>query len=222
MTRRPLGAEYVIERSRELGVSTVKKSVARNPDACDRRNSVHVGPARRGAGSTAVSQEDRADRRGGDPDLELHQLPADPLVPPPWVFPAEADDEVSDFGIDRWPARVTRPPRCPLLPDEFPMPAEQGLGLHHERGPAAPRYRPARRRQQDPVETVASRALYLPLQHLVLVPEHQKLDVLLVWSATSGSKETADQEVHEREQRGAPSGRGERMLPVAQATNRGN
>ncbi len=34
-----------------LTVSTVKKSVARIPDACDRRNSVHVGPARRGAGS---------------------------------------------------------------------------------------------------------------------------------------------------------------------------
>lgn len=63
-----------------LIVSTVKKSVARIPDACDRRKSVHVGPARRGA----VAQEDRADRRRGDPDLELQQLPADPLVPPPW------------------------------------------------------------------------------------------------------------------------------------------
>ena len=69
---------------------------------------------------------------------------------------------------------------------------------------------------------VASRALHLPLQHLHLVPEHQEPDVLLVWSATSGSEETADQEVHEREQYGATSGRGERMLPVAQTTNRGN
>ncbi len=34
-----------------LIVSTVKRSVARIPDACERRNSVHVGPARRGAGS---------------------------------------------------------------------------------------------------------------------------------------------------------------------------
>ena len=33
-----------------LIVSTVEKSVARIPAACDRRNSVHVGPARRGAG----------------------------------------------------------------------------------------------------------------------------------------------------------------------------
>jgi hypothetical protein len=33
-----------------LIVSTLKKSVARIPAACDRRNSVHVGPARRGAG----------------------------------------------------------------------------------------------------------------------------------------------------------------------------
>jgi hypothetical protein len=34
-----------------LIVSTVKKSVARIPAAGDRRNSVQVGPARRGAGS---------------------------------------------------------------------------------------------------------------------------------------------------------------------------
>jgi hypothetical protein len=33
-----------------LIVSIVKKSVARIPAACERRNSVQVGPARRGAG----------------------------------------------------------------------------------------------------------------------------------------------------------------------------
>lgn len=39
--------ESVFSRS----VSTVKKSQARMPEACERRNSVHVGPDRRGAGS---------------------------------------------------------------------------------------------------------------------------------------------------------------------------
>jgi len=137
-----------------------------------------AGPA--GSRVQASSQQDRPDRRRGDPDLELHQLPADPLVPPAWVLPAEADDEVPDIGIDRRPSGVTRPPMGLLLPDEFPMPAEQGLRPHYERGPAAPRHRPARRRQEDPVETVESRALHLPLEHLHLVPEHQELDLLLI------------------------------------------
>ena len=79
------------------------------------------------------------------------------------------------------------------------MPAEQGLRPHYERGPAAPRHRPARRRQEDPVETVESRALHLPLQHLHLLPDHQDLDLLLILWAASGSEETADQEVQERE-----------------------
>jgi len=92
------------------------------------------------------------------------------------------------------------------------MPAEQGLRPHHERGPAAPRHRPARCRQQDPVETAESRARHLPLQHLHLVAEHQELDVPLLCSTTSGSEESADQEVQEREQHGTPSGSGERML----------
>jgi hypothetical protein len=80
------------------------------------------------------------------------------------------------------------------------MPPEQGLGPHDERGPAAPRQRPARGRQQDPIETVESRALHLSLQHLHLMPEHEELDVLLLWPTTSGSEETADQEVQQREQ----------------------
>ena len=81
-----------------------------------------------------MSLQDRPDRRRGDPDLELQQLPADPLVAPPRVLPAEADDEVPDFGLDRRPAGVTPPPICPLLPDEFPIPAGAG-------SPAAPRTR---------------------------------------------------------------------------------
>jgi transposase InsO family protein len=43
-----------------------------------------------------------------------------------------------------------------------------------------------------------TRAFHLPLQHLHLVPEHQELDVLLILRATSGSEQTADEEVHER------------------------
>jgi hypothetical protein len=178
-------------------VSTVKKSVARIPAACDRRNwgPCWAGPA--GSWVEPAAEQDRPDRRRGDPDPELQQLPADPLVPPAWVLPAEADDEVPDIGVDRRPSGLTSPPIRPLLPDEFPVPAQQGLRPHDERGPAAPRQSPARRGQQDPVETVEPRTRHLPLEHLHLVPEHEELDVVLILSATSDSKETADQEIQE-------------------------
>jgi hypothetical protein len=78
-------------------------------------------------------------------------------------FAMVCGSEVPDVELDRRPAGVIPPPICPLLRGEFPMPAEQGLRPDHERGPDAPRHRPARHRQQDPVETVESRALHLPL-----------------------------------------------------------
>src|SRR5664280_1596975 len=46
---RELDDEQDVERL-EPDLSTVKKSVARIPAACDRRNWVQVGPVRRGAG----------------------------------------------------------------------------------------------------------------------------------------------------------------------------
>jgi hypothetical protein len=152
-----------------------------------------------------MSAQDRPDGCRGEPDLELAQLTADPLVAPAGVLPAEADEEVPDVGLDRRPAGLTRPLVRPLPPDEFPVPAEQGLRPDHERGPAAPRQRPARRRQQDPIETGEPRALHLPLQHLHLMPEHQELDVPLILRPTSGSDETANEEVQQRGQHGAPS-----------------
>ena len=97
------------------------------------------------------------------------------------------------------------------------MPAEQGLGPDDERRPPGSGHRPARRRQQDPVETAQAGALRLPLQHLHLVSEHQELDLTpLIW-ASPGSEDAANEEVDEREQHGAPSGKGERMLTVVVA-----
>ena len=52
-----------------------------------------------------------------------------------------------------------------------------------------------------------------------LVPEHQELDVTRSLLATSGSEETADEEVDEREQHEAPSPVGDRMLRVPPTTN---
>jgi hypothetical protein len=46
--------------------------------------------------------------------------------------------------------------------------------------------------EQDPTGTVEPRARHLPPQHLRLVPEHEVLDVPLIWSTTFGSEETPD------------------------------
>ena len=86
------------------------------------------------------------------------------------------------------------------------MPAEKGLGPDDERGPSVSGHRSARSRQQDPVEGVESRAGHLPLQHLHLVPEHQELDLPPIMWASSGSEDATKEEVHEREQHGAPFG----------------
>jgi hypothetical protein len=96
-----------------------------------------------------------------------------------------------------------------LPPDEFPMPTEKGLGPDDERRPPVSGHRSARSRQQDPVETVESRALHLPLQHLHLVPEHEELDLPSFIPTPSGSEDAADEEVHQREQLELRSGRGE-------------
>jgi hypothetical protein len=148
------------------------------------------------------------------PEVQFQQLPSDPLVTPPGVLPTEPEDELPDLRVDTWAAGATSPLVCPLLPDELPVPPEQRLGPDHERGPQVPRQRPARCRQQDPIEAVQPRAPRLPLQHLHLVPEHQELDVHFVRRTTSASEETANDEVEERKQHGSPSERGECMLPV--------
>src|SRR3990172_10285841 len=124
------------EGSGSSGDRTRRRSPSPQPGHRAKLGPSWAGPA--GSRVKAVAQQDRPDRRRGDPDLQLHQLPADPLVTPPRVLPAEADDEVPDLGLDRRPARVTPPPICPLLPDEFAMPAEQGLRPHHQPQPDTP------------------------------------------------------------------------------------
>ena len=46
------------------------------------------------------------------------------------VLPTEAEDEGADLGgLDLWSAGAPSHLVCPLLPNELPVPAEQGLGL---------------------------------------------------------------------------------------------
>src|SRR5438132_4447876 len=48
----------------------------------------------------AGSAEDRADRRGPDPDTELRELAADPHAAPPRVLPGHPQDQLRDLRVD--------------------------------------------------------------------------------------------------------------------------
>src|SRR3989304_8707209 len=112
------------EGSGSSGDRTRRRSPSPQPGHRAKLGPSWAGPA--GNRVKAVAQQDRPDRRRGDPDLELHQLPADPLVTPPRVLPAEADDEVPDSGLDRRSAGARAPLLRPLPPGAFPGPPGQG------------------------------------------------------------------------------------------------
>ena len=84
-------------------VSTVKKSQARIPAACWRRNARQVVAARRGAGIQPVAAQRRADRGGRDPHAQLEQFALDALVAPARVLSGQADDQLLDVLVQRWP-----------------------------------------------------------------------------------------------------------------------
>jgi hypothetical protein len=59
---------------------------------CARRNSVHVGPVRRGAGPEAA--KDLTDPARANSDPSLRSSPLDPDAAPPRVLPSEACDQL--------------------------------------------------------------------------------------------------------------------------------
>jgi hypothetical protein len=90
-------------------VSTVEEVGCEDPSGLRTQQLGPGGSCPAGSRAYTVAEEDRADRRRGDPNPEPQQLSADPLVSPSRVLPAEADDEVPDLGLDRWPAGASTP-----------------------------------------------------------------------------------------------------------------
>jgi len=189
---------------RSQAVSTVKKSHAMMPSAWARRNSAHVGPARRGAGPARAVRSRVLNRRCAPPDPELAKLALHPDATPARVLPGEAEDERTGRGIDRWPARATGPVVRPLPAYELAVPSEQGRRADEEGDPAIPRDRPTGRREQDPIDGPELGSACGPLQHPELVAEDEDLEVLgavvPVRSTTPDEQtdEGADDEVEER------------------------
>jgi hypothetical protein len=193
----------------------VKKSHAMMPSAWARRNSVHVGPLRRGAGRS----EQGPNRRRACPEAELAKLALDPHAAPAGVLPGQPDDERTDLGIDRRPARVTGPAIDPLPAYELAVPSEQRRRGDEEGGPSITRDRPARRREQDPVDRPELRSARRSLQHPKLMAEHEDLEVLgaVVPVTPAGADDAGDEETDEQVRR-SHIGRSYRADP---STNRG-
>ena len=156
----------------------MKKSQAMIPSAWARRNSVQVGPLRRGAGPSSGSSEQGADRRRADADAELAQLALDPDAAPARVLPGQTEDERTELGIDRRPARATGPAVGPLPLHELAVPAEQRRRGDEEGDPAVTRQDSTRRREEDPVDGPEPRSARRPLQHPELMAQDEDLEVL--------------------------------------------
>jgi hypothetical protein len=123
---------------------------ARRPDTAG------PGPSSPGSRAEAGSSQDRADRRGPDPDLQLAELALDPHTSPTWVLPTHSDHGVPEVGVDGRTAGGVLPPVRPLPTNELAVPAEERLGSDQERRPSLARQDPARRGHQDSVEPAKS------------------------------------------------------------------
>jgi uncharacterized protein (DUF2236 family) len=76
----------------------------------------------------AMAAEHLADDEVGTAVTQLAQLANDPPVPPAVVLAGQLQDEVMQLAAALEPAATRSAPiRGPLAPDQFPMPAEQGL-----------------------------------------------------------------------------------------------
>src|SRR5664279_5548443 len=165
------------------------------PSAWARRDSLQVGPVRRGAGpSRAVRSRVRIvvalTRRPS-----LRSSPSIRTQPQRGVLPGQPEDERTDSRVDPWPARATGPAVGPLPPHELAVPPEEGRRGDEEGDPAVTRQDATRRREQDPVDRPQPGRARRPLQHPELVAEDEDLEVLGSVSATSRS--SADEETDE-------------------------
>ena len=186
-------------------MSTVKKSVATMPLAWARRNSVQVGPARRGAGRKPMASQDIGDAALGDRDAELLQLADDAQVAPAGVLPGQPDDQL-DRLLRQGRASRSSVRVGPVPPDERPVPAQDRLGRDEERRPALPWHEPGQGGDECPVGPAEPGSCDLAAQDGQLVAEHQDLGVLGDGVHPVDAQElddATDQAVEEAERHGA-------------------
>jgi hypothetical protein len=164
-------------------------------------------------GVQTVAAQGCADRGRGDLHAKPKQLTLDALVAPAGILPGQADNQLLRILIEQWtPGSTTGIGPC--TGDQAAVPAQEGLGLDDEAGPAGPGQRAADRGEQGPVGGFQPGSRGLAVEHGELVAQYQDLQVL-GGVAAGQQHEQADQaaqrEVGEFQQhRGWPSrwGRG--------------
>src|SRR5664280_2051491 len=157
-----------------------------------------LGPGRAGpprGGPRSRSSEQGPYRRRAHSEAELAELALDPHAAPARVLAGEAEDEGTELGIDRRPAKAARPAVGPLPAYELAVPAEEGCRGDEKGDPAVTRDDPTRRCEEDPVDDTELRSARRPLQHPKLMAENEDLEVLA--SAVLALLATADEETGE-------------------------
>src|SRR6266508_3125494 len=193
-----LDEEQDVERLQEHGLDGEEVTSQHAPRLC----SEELGPGGTDpprCGPETGATQGPSDGARSDLDPELAQLALDPHAPPPWVLPAQTEDEIDRLGIEGRPAGAL-PRMRPLPPDQLPMPAKERLGRDHEGGPALSGERPARCREERPVTVLQLGAPEGAAQDLHLVAEDRVLQLELRHAPVSGEHpdEADEHEVEER------------------------
>ncbi len=205
---RELDEEQDVERLQEHRLDREEVAREHSPPLC----SEELAPGRTGStrrGPEAGATQDPPDGARSDPDPQLAEFALDSHASPSGVLPAETDDEIGRLGIEGRPTGAS-PMVGPLPPDEFAVPAEEGLGRDHERGPTVSAERPTRRGEERPVSVFELRAAHRTAEHPYLVTEGSVLELELRHAPLSGehSEEADEHEVGEGSQ-------GAGMLPAS-------
>ena len=187
-------------------VSTVKKSQARADVAWLRRNSFQPGPVRIGDGSTWCRCRMAQTLGGAKADPHPCQFTLDPTVAPGGILLGQPEDDRHGAGGDARPTRAMG--IDPFTPDEVPMPAEQGLGLHQEPASTPAIKQPTQSGEQSSIGRPEGRSGHLATEYGNLVSEHDDFNgQLLVVAVTEEHQleESDEGEVEKRQGHGPVS-----------------
>ena len=167
---------------------------------CEWMNSDHDGPVRSRVGSIPAGAEDLPDGRRGEFVTELCEFAVDPSVFPSGVLVGDADDQTSEFGVDRWASAFGGGWLCPVPCDKSTMPPQQGFGPDDQerRRPARAIHGVAEEGKERAVGFVESWTAGLALQHEDLVSERKDLGI----SGVAGCKDPPDSSGNEARERG--------------------
>jgi hypothetical protein len=118
-----------------------------------------------------------ADHRRRDAHAKVEQLALDALVTPARVLPGQADDQLLDSLVQRWPAGLAM--RVGPRPgDQPPLPAQQRLGRDEEARPAGAGQHAADCGEQRPVGGLEPGRGTSAVQDGELLAQDQDLQIL--------------------------------------------